>query len=228
MLTSAQLETLRDYDVCAIIDAIEQFGVRLRNEGFTRPGLRCFTQREPRLLGYATTLQVRSSDPPATGGTFLERTDWWPETDTVPFPRIAVLEDLEPNPLGACIGELHSALFKALGFDGVITNGAVREIGAVRHMRFPVFGQFVGASRGYRHVVSHGTPVEILGLKIHNGDLLYADCHGVVNIPAEIAGEVGQVASRIRAREARMVQACLSSHLTRAELVQMIQSGQKS
>jgi regulator of RNase E activity RraA len=225
MLTPAQLGTIRNYDVCAIIDAIESLGVRLRNEGFTMPGLRCFTMREPRLLGYAATFQVRSSNPPVTGGTFLEQTDWWPAPGTENIPRIAVIQDLEPQPMAACVGELHSALFRGLGYHGVITNGAVRGLPALRHMRFPVFARFIGASRAYTHVVGHGHPVEILGLKIQEGDLLYADCHGVVSIPAEIAGKVAEAASRIRAKEARLVQACLSAHISRAELREMIQNG---
>jgi regulator of RNase E activity RraA len=154
----------------------------------------------------------------------LEQTDWWPDPSTASIPRIAVLQDLEPHPSAACVGEVHSALFRGLGYHGVITNGAVRDLPAVRNMRFPVFAQFVGASRAYTHIVAHGQPVEILRLKIHEGDLLYADCHGVVSIPAEVAGKVAEAASRIRAKEARIVQACLSAHISRAELRELIQN----
>jgi hypothetical protein len=37
------LEALRQFDTCAIANAIERFGVRLRNQGFTQPGLQCIT-----------------------------------------------------------------------------------------------------------------------------------------------------------------------------------------
>jgi regulator of RNase E activity RraA len=95
-------------------------------------------------------------------------------------------------------------------------------------MRFPVFARYAGASRAYVHIVSYGAPVEVFGLKVRSGDLLYADCHGVVNIPLAIAAEVAQVASRIRAKEASIVQACLSTHLSRTELLDMIRNGQIS
>jgi regulator of RNase E activity RraA len=45
------------------------------------------------------------------------------------------------------------------------------------------------------HIVDFGAPVEIFGLPIRSGDLLYADVHGVVSIPIEIATRVPEAAS---------------------------------
>jgi len=210
MLTASGLDAIRQFDTCAISDAIEQFGVRLRNEGFTRPGLKCLTQSEPRVLGYAATFRVRSTNPPATGGTFLDRTDWWEAIDRLPTPRVAVIRDLEPAPVGSCAGEIHAAVLKALGCEAVITNGAVRDLPAVKRLGFPMFAQYVAVSHSYTHVIDYGSPVEIFGLEIHNGDLIYADCHGAVVIPSHIAGALAEIAAQIRAKEALLVEACLS------------------
>jgi 4-hydroxy-4-methyl-2-oxoglutarate aldolase len=227
MLTPAQLEAIQRFDTCSISDAIEHLGVRLRNEGFTRPGLRCFTQNESRLLGYVATIRVRSSDPPVMGGAFLDRTDWWESLEQLPMPRVAVIQDMEPIATGSCVGEVHAAVLKALHCDGVITNGAVRDLPAVKKLGFPLFAQHVAVSHSYVHVVDFGRPVEILGLQIHNGDLIYADCHGAVKIPREIAASVAEVAQQIHAKEARIVQACLSPHASKEELLKMIRSEQK-
>jgi 4-hydroxy-4-methyl-2-oxoglutarate aldolase len=227
MLMPTQLDSIRQFDTCTISDAIEQFGIRLRNQGFTRPGLRCFTQSEPRLLGYATTLRVRSSDPPVMGGAYLDRDDWWGDVEQIPTPRIAVIHDTEPTPSGSCIGEVHAAVLKALHCDGAITNGAVRDLPAVKKLEFPLFAQHVAVSHSYLHVIDHGSPVEILGLEIHHGDLIYADCHGAVKIPHEIAASVAEVAAQIRAREERIVQTCLTPSTSREELLKMIRSEQK-
>src|SRR5689334_25230461 len=91
MLTTEQLEAIRQFDTCTIANAIEHFRIRLRNEGFTRPGLRCMTGEESRLLGYAATSRVRFSNPSVTGTPYLERTDWWEVVDQLPLPRIAVI-----------------------------------------------------------------------------------------------------------------------------------------
>ena len=219
ILTTAQLEAIRHFDTCAISDAIEHFGVRLRNEGFTRPGLRCLTKKGTRLLGYAATFRVRSSDPPMKGRAFLDRTDWWEDVAKLPLPRVAVIRDLEPAPAGSCAGEVHAAVLKALGCGGLITNGAVRDLTAVEKLDFPMFAQHAAVSHSYMHVIDHGNPVEILGLEVHNGDLIYADCHGAVSIPSQVAELVADVAAQIHLKEARVLEACIShdpSHSTRS------------
>jgi 4-hydroxy-4-methyl-2-oxoglutarate aldolase len=225
MLASAQLEALQRFDTCTIANAIEQFGVRLRNQGFTRPGLHCLTPGSTRVLGYAATSRVRSSDPPITGGAYLDRTDWWALIDRLPRPRIAVIQDVGPEPgLGACVGEVHAAILKALHCNGVITNGAVRDLPAVSKLKFPMFAPFVTVSHSYMHMVDYGEPVEILGLKVRAGDLLYADCHGVISIPLDIAADLPEAAARIRDKEQRIVQVCLSPDFSTEKLLSAIRS----
>jgi 4-hydroxy-4-methyl-2-oxoglutarate aldolase len=225
MLSSSQLEAIQQFDTCTIANAIEQFKVRLRNEGFTRPGLHCVTKGATCLLGYAATSKIRSSNPPMTGTSYLDRTDWWTNIERLPVPRIAVIQDVDPAPgRGACVGEVHAAILKALHCSGVITNGAVRDIPAVSKLDFPMFAPFVAVSHAYMHSVTHGQPVEIFGLQIRAGDLLYADCHGVVSIPLEIAAELPEAAARIRSKEQRIVQVCLSPGFSTEKLLKEIRS----
>jgi 4-hydroxy-4-methyl-2-oxoglutarate aldolase len=201
--------------------------VRLRNEGFTRPGLRCVTQGVTRLLGYAATRKVRSSNPPMTGTSYFDRTDWWADIDRLPVPRIAVIQDMDSAPGGACVGEVHAAILKALHCAGVVTNGAVRDLTAVAKLDFPMFAPFVAVSHAYMHVLDYGQPVEIFGLQIQAGDLLYADCHGVVSIPIEIAAELPEAAARIRSKEQRIVQVCLSPDFSTEKLLREIRSDEQ-
>ena len=225
MLTSSQLKAIRQFDTCTIANAIEEFGVRLRNEGFTRPGLRCVTDSNACVLGYAATSKVRLANPPMTGGVHFDRTDWWENMGSVPEPRIAVIQDLDAAPAnGACVGEVHAAILKALRCIGVITNGAVRDIPAVCELGFPMFAGSVAVSHAYMHSVDRGQPVEIFGLRIRAGDLLYADCHGVVSIPLEIAADLPEAAARIRSKEQRIVQVCLSPDFSTEELLKEIRS----
>ena len=55
-----------------------------------------------------------------------------------------------------------------------------------------------------------GTPVEIGGLKIHSGDLLHGDLHGVQSIPLEIAGKIPLAAAEIIADEQELIALCQS------------------
>jgi len=225
MLPEELLATLQQFDTCTVANAIERLGVRLRNQGFTRPGLQCLTDDSARLLGYAATFKVRSSDPPMTGPSFFDRTDWWTEIDRVPLPRVAVFEDLEAElGTGSVVGEVHAAILQALNCRGVITNGAVRDLPGIRRMNYPVFARTVTVSHAYAHIVGYGSPVDINGLEIRQGDLLYADCHGVVSIPIEIAEELPRVASEIRAGEQRIVDLCQSPEFSREKLLEAIRS----
>ena len=224
-LPSEVLAAILEFDACMITNAIETFGVRLRNEGYTLPGLRCVTGGSPRLLGYAATARIRSADPPVTGNSYLDRTDWWSAIQGLPSPRLAVIEDLHAESgLGSVVGEVHAAVLKALQCEGVITNGTVRDIPAVARMGFPMFARAAAVSHAYSHIVEYGTPVRIQGLEIRPGDLLFADCHGVVSIPRQIAAELPGVAARIHVRERRIIDLCQSPGFSTERLLAAIQN----
>ena len=136
-----------------------------------------------------------------------------------------MVEDVDANPAGSCVGEVHSAVLKALHCSGVITNGAARDLPAVKKLEFPIFGRFVAVSHAYMHVVDFGGPVEILGLRVRTGDLIYADCHGAVAIPLDIASKVAAVAAETRVKEARILRACLAPDVPREEMLKLMRSG---
>jgi 4-hydroxy-4-methyl-2-oxoglutarate aldolase len=223
-LSRATFDAIRQFDTCTIANAIEHFKVRLRNEGYTLPGLQCVTGGSPRLLGYAATCRVRSADPPMSGNAYVDRTDWWEKMGLLPVPRIAVFQDLDAADSGAStIGEVHAAILKAFHCEGMITNGSVRDIPGVSRMEFPMFAPAVSVSHAYMHIVDFGAPVEIFGLPVRSGDLLYADIHGVVSIPLDIAARIPEVASGIRAREREIIDLCQSPEFSLERLLQVVQ-----
>jgi 4-hydroxy-4-methyl-2-oxoglutarate aldolase len=208
-LTPEQLEALRGLSSCTVANAIETFGTRLRNEGFTGPGIVPIFPKLKPVTGYAVTVKIRSSSPPAVGHNYVEHTEWWNEILKSPAPRIVVIEDVDPQPaLGALVGEVHANIFKALGCVGVLTNGAVRDLPALEALEFVAFASRVAVSHAYAHIVEMGSPVEIGGLKINPGDLLHCDCHGVISVPAQHAAAIPQVAVKMLAREKELIGLC--------------------
>jgi regulator of RNase E activity RraA len=216
------IDALRRFDTCTIANAIERFGVRLRNEGYTRPGLECVTGGYPCLVGYAATCRVRAADPPISGKAYFDRTDWWSAIERLPVPRIAVIQDVEPSFIGAAAGEVHAAILKAFHCEGLVTNGAVRDIPAVAAMPFPMFAGSIALSHSYAHMVDYGKPVEILGLSIHCGDLLMVDVHGAISIPHALADRLPAVAEEVRDQERRIIQVCRQAEFSPARLLEVI------
>ena len=223
-LTSDQLNAIRKLTTCLVANAIETFEVRLRNEGYTWPGLKCVTGSLPPMLGYAATCRVKTKNPPPVGHSYYDRTDWWDAIEALPTPRVAVIEDLDSTPgLGALVGEVHASILRALRCDGVVTNGSVRDIPAVTAMKFPMFAGGVSVSHSYIHMVDFGGPVHIFGLAIHPGDLLYADCHGILSIPIGIAAEIPQVAAKISRERRSIIDLCRSPEFSLEKLRKQVQ-----
>ncbi len=187
----------------------------MRNEGYTKPGLRCIFKDLPPMLGYAVTSRIKSSQPPPTSHSYFDRTDWWNHMATMPAPRVAVIQDIDDNPgIGAPVGEVHASILLALKCAGLVTDGAVRDLGAVRAMEFPMFACQVSVSHAYAHMVDFGGPVIIRGLTVHPGDLLFGDRHGVLSIPNQIAAEVAAKAAALIGKERKVIDLCRSPGFT--------------
>jgi len=205
------LQALAALDTCSVSNAIETFGLRLRNEGYADHTVFCCMPELPSMVGYAETIKVRASAPPPDRKAYLDRTDWWTELKSVDSPRVLVIEDVDrATGAGAFIGGVHAHIFKALGCVGAITNGAVRDLPEVAGIEFQLFAGSVSPSHAYMHVVEYGCPVTIGGLKILPGDLVHADRHGIVTIPKEIAGEIAAVVEELHEREQKIINLCLS------------------
>jgi len=205
-LTAEQIQQLKTFETCLIADAIESFGVRLRNEGFATAGFRCLFKSLPPLVGYAATCKVRSADPPIVGRRYEERTDWWKHVESTPAPRVVVMQDIDDPPgTGAFFGKVHASILMALGCVGAITNGAARELHGIEASGFQVFAGRLALSRAYIHVVEFGRPVEVGGLTIRPGDLIHGDRHGVLTVPPELALKLPAVATVIREKKQQLI-----------------------
>lgn len=217
------LTALSLLDTCSIANAIETFGVRLRNEGFMDSTIRSYTPQLPPMIGYAETMRVRSSAPPPEKHAYFDRTDWWSQIACDSGPRILVIQDVDSRAgIGAFVGSVHAQIFKAMGCVGAITNGAVRDVPNVVNMGFHLFAGNVSPSHAYIHVIEYGKPVEVAGLWIHPGDLLHGDQHGVVNIPREIADKIPDAAIRVKEREKQITTYCRSDEFSVDGLREML------
>lgn len=222
-LPAQLLEALRRIDTCSLANAIEPFGVRLRNEGFTDGSIRAAHPQLPPVIGYAATLKVRSASPPTGARTYCDRTDWWDHVLAMPAPRFLVVQDVGTRiGFGALLGEVHINIIRALGCVAAATNGSVRDLAASAALGFPLFSGSVAVSHSYVHIVEFGTPVEVSSLLVHPGALLHADRHGVLAIPHEIAARLPDEAARLAERERAIVEYCRSPEASVAKLRELV------
>jgi 4-hydroxy-4-methyl-2-oxoglutarate aldolase len=219
------LYQLAEFDSCTIADAIETFSVRLRNEGFNDPTIRCFFPSFPPMVGFARTFKVKTSDPPMDPNFYLDRTTW-SRLDESPFPKVVVIEDVDAKPgRGALVGKTHASILEAFGCKGVITNGAIRGVKQFEKLRMPAFASSLSVSHAYGHVIESGIPVSIAGVRINPGDLIHGDANGIVNIPLELAERIPEVAQKLRIREQDIALFCLSSEFSADALQELVKNG---
>jgi regulator of RNase E activity RraA len=218
-----QLDALLEFDTCTIANAIEVFDVRLRNEGYTGPGLCCCSCESPRILGYAVTSRIKTSNPPPVGYSYYDRTDWWTVLQSCATPALAVVQDVDASPgKGAVVGEVHASILRALNCVGLITNGSVRDLPGLKRLGFTTLSASLAVSHSYAHMVDFGEPVKIFGLTVTPGDLLYGDRHGVLSIPISIVADIPHVARYLAAQERTVIDLCQSPNFSLKELRQRV------
>jgi 4-hydroxy-4-methyl-2-oxoglutarate aldolase len=216
-------EQLKSLDTCTTSNAIEQLNVRLRNEGFIAGTLRCRFPTFPTMLGYAVTGRIRTASPPMSGRCYYDRMDFWNYVDTLPQPRVLVLEDVDHRPgLGAFVGEIHANIGLALKCVGYVTNGAVRDLAPVKALGFQLFSGSTSVSHAYAHLVDFGEPVSLGGLKISPGDLIQGDCNGVQTIPLEIAADIPKMAQKLLSAENELKEFCQSAGFSLDQLAKRL------
>ena len=224
-LTEKDLQALQQFDTCMVANAVETFNVRLRNTGFTDASIKCMFDGISPIVGYAVTARLRSGEPPIAGNKFHDRAGFWKSILEIPAPRILVLEDIDDPPgRGAFVGDVHAAILKALECVAYVTNGAVRELESVRSMGLQLFAGSIAVSHAYAHIFDVGAPVTVGGAKIHPGELLHGDRHGLLTIPAEIASAVPAAAARIELAEEKVIEFCRSGNFSVEQLSEVLKT----
>jgi 4-hydroxy-4-methyl-2-oxoglutarate aldolase len=211
VLTPALVDRYRRLNGASVANAIETFALRLRNEGFADASLRCLYPGQAPAIGHAVTARIRCSAPPPVGHGYNDRTDWWNYIVSVPAPRFVVVQDVDERPgLGAFVGDVHAAILQALGCVGYATNGTVRDVEDVRKLGFQFLAGGVAVSHAFAHIVDFGGPVEVGGLTVTTGDILFADGAGLQSVPASIAEQIPDAADRMKTQEEQVTAFCRS------------------
>ncbi|MEQ1770627.1 MAG: RraA family protein [Devosia sp.] len=186
-ITPETLAILRRHDTPTICNALENVMGGRTAEGFTKSPVVCADASLPPIVGFARTAKIRASSPaqrPAAEVRAL-RMQYYEHVSGGAGPNIAVIEDADwPHCIGGFWGEMQVAQHKGLGVAGTLTNGVLRDLGML-DPGYQVIAGSVGPSHAFVHVTELDTPVTLFGMQVRPNDLIHADRHGGVVIPAE-------------------------------------------
>jgi 4-hydroxy-4-methyl-2-oxoglutarate aldolase len=146
----------------------------------------------------------------------------------VPGDNLAVHHSLAEAPSGTVLvvatggqtrkgfwGEVMTEAAMARGIAGLVTDGAVRDIRAIRDLQFPVFTAAVAIpgtvkkDAGRRNI-----SIQIAGVRIEPGDLIVGDDDGVVVAPKDAVAEICVAAEQRTQKEAGFIASLRKGALT--------------
>ena len=181
------LELLQKVDTPTVCNAIEVAQGKRGFDAYTKGTMQCSAPGEA-MVGFARTAKIAGREAPTEDVDVIRarRLDYFRNMADGPRPAIAVLEDVDyPHCVSAWWGEVHTNVHKGLGLNGALTNGVMRDLGDLAE-GFPVVAGSIGPSHAFVHVRELGTPVNVMGMTVNQGDLVHADRHGGVVIPPEV------------------------------------------
>jgi regulator of RNase E activity RraA len=210
LLTRSQLEFLQSIDTPTVCNLVEIVAPERRGRGYTVKHLHCPFPELPPMVGFAKTVtfKAREAVPLGQAGYMQKRLEYLDYVASAPQPGIMIMQDLdgEQAGYGAFWGEVQSNVHKALGCLGVVTSGSIRDIPMIA----PGFQMLAGSivpSHAYVHVVDYGIDVNVHGMAVTSGELIHADRHGAVVVPAETIDAMKAALDGLAAREARIIEA---------------------
>jgi len=201
------LRRLKEFDSPTISNAIEHLKIRERIEGYTNHEVKCLFPEFGVLLGYAVTVEidsmVKEAKVPTEG-----LVDFLLEVEKAEKPVVIVAKDVSKVRMKAAIwGGMMSTVCKRLGAEGLVTDGAVRDLQDARRLKFHYFAAGIVVSHGYStYIRSVNKEIEVAGMKVKPGDIIHADENGVISFPKDKAEEVLNYAEKVRYVENQIVE----------------------
>jgi regulator of RNase E activity RraA len=171
---------------------------------YTDQTIKCmFPELGPR-VGYVSPVVFCEKSDKYTG---MSRWALPEHIDRTKKPAVLIAEQQFPPELKdrvGLFGEIMTTQYKALGVIGVITNGPMRDIEAIKPMNFQYYASGVTPGHGDFIVKEVEVPVTVGGMTVMPGDMVHMDLHGAVKFPASKMGDVLERATKLLERESSL------------------------
>ena len=185
-LSHADLLKLKRWNTPTISNAVEQLTHSDRLTLTNREETRDFMPEMGPMAGYAMTVVMSGGDPKIQRAQPDNMNLLREYFASVAGPKIVVVQDVDkPACHGSLWGEVGANTARALGCVGTITDGALRDIDEMKNAGFKAIARRLAVGHAYCWPVRWGVEVEVFGARIKPGQLLHADKHGFIQIPAD-------------------------------------------
>jgi len=183
----ATLLQLKRWNTPTIFNGWEQItSADISRDGFNREPVTDFMPEMGPMVGRAVTVRFEPSNKKHVAANPSAWSDYRRYVASVPGPKIVCVQDMDkPLMAGAFWGEVNSNIHRALGCVGTITDGGIRDLDEMRNAGFKALARGLCVGHGYSVPVAWGESVEVFGRTINPGQLIHADKHGFLAIPAE-------------------------------------------
>ncbi|WP_338567654.1 RraA family protein [Erwinia sp. E_sp_B01_3] len=158
---------------------------------------------EMKVAGPAITVEVRPGDNLAIHAALA-----------IAQPGDVIVVDGKGDLSCALIGEIMTTQAQASGIAGIIIDGAVRDADALIANKFPVFSAGLNPCGPTKAIPGRvNSPLSVAGASVEPGDLVVADCDGVVIIPRDEVAAVLELAQKKLDSETRRIAAIKEGNL---------------
>lgn len=214
-------EMLRRFNSPTIANAVEVLLGRRDPKLFCRGNVFCAFPELGVMAGYACTATVMSAQPRRVPRR-IKVDEYWRYLQSAKGPKIIVAQDVSHPHLGAFWGDVNAHIHQALGCQGLLTDGYVRDLDEVRAMKFHFFAGGVSVSHAFAHLEDFDRPVVVHGMEVSPGDLIHADFHGAVVIPEAAIPDIVTAAEDVMRQEKVIIDLCRSSDFSVEALAALV------
>lgn len=130
---------------------------------------------EMKVIGTAITVDVRPGD-----NLFLHEAIYLGKKGYV------LIVDGKNDESNAYLGELMARASRAMGIEGIVVDGLVRDKDSLKELGFPIFAKGFTPNGPFKSGPGKiNTPISCGGISVNPGDLVFGDSDGIVIIPKD-------------------------------------------
>ena len=186
MLKHSELLQLKRWNTPTIYNGWEQItACDASKEAFNKEETIDYMPQMGVMVGYAVTVVCQPSERKHKDANPDGFNAYWAYVASQPGPKIVVVQDLDkPAFVGAFWGEVNATIHHSLGCVGTIIDGCVRDVDEMSNAGFKALASRMCVGHAFSWPVRWGCEVEVFGRTIRPGQLIHADKHGFLAIPA--------------------------------------------